>query len=385
MNDYDVIIVGAGIVGAAFAAALRGSGLKLALIEPQPPAVPDDSWDARIYAISPGNAVFLESLGVWQSLDQSRIGPVYGMDIRGDSGARLEFDAYRTGLPRLASILESNRIQHGLWTAVQAQADVTIFADVACKEIGWSTAGARLALADGTVLHGKLIVAADGGQSWVRAQADIAEQRENYAQSGVVANFKVGKPHRGIARQWFREDGVLAWLPLPDNHISIVWATGAEHTQALLAAQAEQLCAEVAAAGEHVLGALHQVGHTAAFPLSINRVSSLVKPGVALIGDAAHGIHPLAGQGVNLGLRDARELVQVLRQRGPAQCGDLALLRRYERSRGADIAAMQLVTDSLHRMFRSRNPLLAKLRNAGMDMTNQINPLKTWLMGQALA
>lgn len=383
-QTYDVVIVGAGIVGAAFAAALRDSGLKLALIEAHPPAPPTDDWDTRIYAISPGSAAFLESMGVWQTLDQSRIGPVYGMSIRGDSGAELEFDAYRTGVPQLAWIMESGRIQHGLWTALQHQANLALFAGVSCAELAWSASGARLALTDGTVLHSKLVVAADGGKSWVRAQAGIDSRREDYLQSGVVANFVAEKAHRGIARQWFREENVLAWLPLPQNHISMVWSTDAAHTEALLAASPEQLADEVARAGGHALGTLRQVGRTAAFPLSINRVSSLVQPGLALIGDAAHGVHPLAGQGVNLGLRDARELAQVLQHRGAADCGDLALLRRYERARRGDIVAMQTVTDSLHHLFRSRNPLLMKLRNVGMDFTNQLNPIKAWLIRQAL-
>ena len=383
-HTYDVVIVGAGIVGAAFAVALRDSGLKLALIEPHPPTPPSTDWDARIYAISPGSASFLQSLGVWQTLEQSRIGPVYGMHIRGDSGAALEFDAYRAGVPQLAAIMESGRIQYGLWAALQEQANLTLFAGAACAELGWSATGARLELADGSVLHSKLIVAADGGQSWVRAQAGIDSKREDYLQSGVVANFVTERAHRGIARQWFRGDGVLAWLPLPENHISMVWSTDAVHTQALLAASAQQLADEVARAGGHELGVLRQVGRTAAFPLSINRVSSLVQPGLALIGDAAHGVHPLAGQGVNLGLRDALELAQVLQQRGAADCGELALLRRYERARRGDIAAMQTVTDSLHHLFRSQHALVAKLRNAGMDFTNQLTPIKAWLMRQAL-
>lgn len=383
-QTYDVVIVGAGIVGAAFAAALRDSGLKLALVEAHPPAPPTDDWDTRIYAISPGSAAFLESMGVWQTLDQSRIGPVYGMSIRGDSGAELEFDAYRTGVPQLAWIMESGRIQHGLWAALQDQANLTLFAGASCAELAWSANGARLALADGTVLHSKLVVAADGGKSWVRAQAGIDSRREDYLQSGVVANFVAEKAHRGIARQWFREENVLAWLPLPQNHVSMVWSTDAAHTEALLAASPEQLADEVARAGGHALGKLRQVGRTAAFPLSINRVSSLVQPGLALIGDAAHGVHPLAGQGVNLGLRDARELAQVLQHRGAADCGDLALLRRYERARRGDIVAMQTVTDSLHHLFRSKNPLLMKLRNVGMDFTNQLNPIKVWLIRQAL-
>lgn len=382
-HHYDIVIVGAGIVGAAFAAAMQHSGLKLALIEPHPPAEPGADWDTRIYAISPGSAEFLQQLHVWQTLDQTRIAPVYGMDVRGDQGAALVFDAYQAGVPRLASIMESGRIQYGLWQALQHQDNLQLYAGASCAELAWSATGARLALTDGTVIHSKLIVAADGGQSWVRAQVGIMSRREDYLQSGVVANFVAERPHRGIARQWFRPEGALAWLPLPQNHISMVWSTTTLHAQSLLAASPEHLAAEVAHAGNDMLGKLQQVGPSAAFPLSINRVSSLVQPGLALIGDAAHSVHPLAGQGVNLGLRDARELADVLLQRGRAHCGELILLKRYERARLADIAAIQSVTDGLHHLFQNQNPFLAKLRNVGMDVTNHINPIKTWLMHQA--
>ncbi|MHB0990168.1 MAG: UbiH/UbiF family hydroxylase [Burkholderiales bacterium] len=379
----DVVIVGAGIVGAALALSLRDSGLSLALVEPQAPVVPETDWDSRIYAISPGSAVFLRNMGVWQTFDASRIGPVYGMEIRGDSGALLSFDAYREGLPQLAWIMESNRIQHGLWTALQQQANLTIFS-ARTRQLSWSAAAGYLQLDDGTEIAAKLIVAADGGQSWVRSQAGIGSQCEPYRQYGVVANFAVERAHGGIARQWFREDGVLAWLPLPGRHISIVWGTDDAHTQVLLAANPQDFADEVARAGNRTLGELRQTGVTAAFPLSLNRVDALVKPRLALIGDAAHSVHPLAGQGVNLGLRDAQSLSRVLLGRGGADCGELALLRRYERSRGGDIAAIQTVTDGLHRLFRHRHPWVGILRNAGMGWTNRIGPLKSLLIRQAL-
>lgn len=380
---YDVVIVGAGIVGAALALSLRDSGLSLALVEPQAPTVPETDWDSRIYAIGPGSAAFLQSMGVWQKFDASRIGPVYGMEIRGDNGALLSFDAYREGLPQLAWIMESNRIQHGLWTALQQQSDATVFS-ARTRQLSWSAAAGHLQLDDGVEIAAKLIVAADGGQSWVRSQAGIGSRCEPYRQYGIVANFAVERPHGGIARQWFREDGVLAWLPLPDRHISIVWGTDDAHTQALLAANPQEFADEVARAGNRILGELRQTGVTAAFPLSINRVAALVKPRLALIGDAAHSVHPLAGQGVNLGLRDAQSLSRVLLGRGGADCGDLALLRRYQRSRVGDIAAIQTVTDGLHQLFRHRHPWVGKLRNAGMDWTNRIGPLKSLLIRQAL-
>ena len=382
---YDVVINGAGIVGAALVLALRDSGLRLALVEPNPPAVPDSAWDSRIYAISPSSVAFLENLAVWQNLDQQRIGPVYHMDIRGDSGAQLNFDAYREGLPQLAWIIESNRLQHGLWAALQEQDNLTIFAQTRAQQLAWSASAAHLVLDDGQELIGQLIVGADGQQSWLREQAGIVSRREDYRQRGVVANFTTEQAHRGIARQWFRADGVLAWLPLAGNAISMVWSTDVAHSQALLAASGVDLASEVAGAGGHSLGDLTQIGPVADFPLSLNRVATLIKPSLALIGDAAHGVHPLAGQGMNLGLRDAQTLAQVLLQRGAAQCGDLALLQRYARARQGDIVAMQAVTNGLHHLFNNHNPLLAGLRNIGMNLTNQISPLKSWLVRQALS
>ncbi len=380
---YDTVIVGAGIVGAALALALRDSGLSLALVEPQTPVVPETDWDSRIYAISPGSAAFLQSMGIWQKFDVSRIAPVYGMEIRGDNGALLNFDAYREGLPQLAWIMESNRIQHGLWTALQQQSNLTIFS-ARTRQLSWSAEAGYLLLDDASELSAKLIVAADGGQSWVRSQAGIGSRSETYRQFGIVANFAVERTHDGIARQWFREDGVLAWLPLPDRHISIVWGTDDAHTQTLLAANPQDFADEVARAGNRVLGELRQTGAAAAFPLNFKRVDALVKPRLALIGDAAHSVHPLAGQGVNLGLRDAQSLSGVLLARGAADCGDFALLRRYERSRAGDIAAIQTVTDGLHHLFRHRNPWVAKLRNTGLALANRIDPLKSLLVRQAL-
>ncbi len=382
-GNYDVVIVGAGIVGAALAVALRDSGLQLALVEPNPPEAPATDWDARIYAISPGSAAFLQSLGVWQELDRQRIQPVYGMEITGDSGAQLNFDAYREGLPELAWIMESSRIARGLWAALQKQPNLTIHA-AGTAQLSWSAAASHLVLDDGAVLTAQLLVGADGQQSWVREQAGIASRRETYQQFGVVANFVAQQAHRGIARQWFRDDGVLAWLPLPEQHISMVWSTDATHAQALLAADALDLADEVARAGGAKPGALRQTGGAAAFALSLNRVESLVGPRLALVGDAAHGVHPLAGQGVNLGLRDAQSLAQVLIARGAANCGELALLRRYERARKGDIATLQSVTDGLHHLFRNRQPWVAKLRNVGMDMANHVSPLKSLLIRQAL-
>ena len=220
----------------------------------------------------------------------------------------------------------------------------------------------QLTLADGRELRAKLIVGADGPDSWVRQQAGISAAPTLYQQHGVVANFIADKPHHGIAFQWFQPDGILALLPLPQQMVSMVWSVSPEKSAALLALPHEELCAQVAAASQHTLGELKLITPPAAFPLRLLNLPHIIAPRLALVGDAAHNVHPLAGQGVNLGFRDARELAQVLLQRGAqADCGDVHLLRRYERARREDIVSMQLTTHTLKYLFNNNNPHLAKL------------------------
>lgn len=384
---FDVVVVGGGLVGAAFALALKGSGLKLAVIEAHSPApLPnDDSWDSRVYAVSPGNAAFLGELGVWGAMQQSRIAPVYEMRVFGDDNtAQLHFDAYEAGLSELTFILESRLMQDAMWRAMQGEPDMEILCPAACEAIDWLPDEAVLRLNNGDVLRSKLVVGADGAQSWVRREAGIEAKPRAYNQMGVVANFATEKSHANVAHQWFRQDGILAWLPLPDNRISIVWSVWEDKAQALVALPAEEFTAQVAEAGGHALGALRLVTPPAAFPLRILNLDNMVKPRLALIGDAAHNVHPLAGQGVNLGFRDAKELATVLRERGPFDCGDYHLLRRYERARQEDILAMQLTTDALQKLFNNANPLLGMLRNFGLSLTDRLGWLKNRLVQHAL-
>ncbi|MEW6313131.1 MAG: UbiH/UbiF family hydroxylase [Pseudomonadota bacterium] len=386
MANFDVIIVGGGLVGAGLAAALANNGLKLALVEAgATPSAPGADWDQRVYAISPNEAAFLEQCGVWKRLDESRVERVEAMEVYGDTGARLDFSAYQSGVRELAFILESGRLHHALWQGLERQDDLVLFGSAWCASFTCGDDDAVLGLADGSTLRGKLIVGADGGNSWVRAQAGIAATTRAYGQMGVVANFECEKPHRGIARQWFRADGILAYLPLPERRMSMVWSAWDAKAQTLLALSPQALCDEVAQAGQHSLGELRLVTPPAAFPLKIQKVGRLIAPRCALIGDAAHGVHPLAGQGVNLGLRDARELAQALKNRGAnPDCGDHALLRRYERARREDILAVQMVTDGLQRLFGSAVPGLGRLRNTGLDLANRLAPLKKLLVRHAL-
>lgn len=385
--EFDIVIIGGGLVGASLAAALKDSGLKLAVVEsgssPQIPRAEDD-WDSRIYAFTPGNAEFLHECGAWQLLDLHRVQPVEEMRVFGDTGARLNFSAYQIGASELAFIMESRLLQDALWQALREQSNLTLFQPAQCSALAWRDEAATLTLKDGRELKAKLIVGADGRDSWVRHQAGMAESPTPYRQHGVVANFNTSRAHRGIAHQWFQPDGILALLPLPGRRVSMVWSVSPEKSAELLALTPPQLCARVAEAASHTLGDLTLVTPPAAFPLRVLNLAHITQPRLALIGDAAHNVHPLAGQGVNLGLRDARELAHILLQRGTQDCGDLHLLHRYEKARQEDILTMQLTTDALKHLFVNGNPLLRTLRNVGLAATNAVTPLKKMLARHAL-
>ena len=383
--DFDVVIIGGGLVGASLAAALKSSGLNLALLENQPPTVDHTGWDSRIYAISPGNAAFLEKCNAWQRMDMSRVQTVASMKVFGDTGAELDFNAYQIGAPALNFILESRVLQQALWQELLQQENLTIFQSLRCESLTWDTDSADIQLNDGRKLTAKLIVGADGRDSWVRQQAGLSAAPSSYDQHGVVANFTIKKPHRGTAFQWFQPDGILALLPLPQQMVSMVWSVSPDKSSTLLALPHDELCEQVAAASQHMLGDLKLITPPAAFPLRSLKLPHIIAPRLALIGDAAHNVHPLAGQGVNLGFRDARELASILNGRGAqADCGNMQLLRRYERARREDIVSMQYTTDTLKHLFINNNPLLRYARNIGLSVTNQLTPIKKMLARHAL-
>lgn len=385
MSEHDVIVVGGGLVGSALSLALVQGGLRPVLVEPAPPQLPaDDSWDSRIYAISPGNAAFLRRLGAWDAMDAGRVAPIHAMRIWGDDGAaEMGFDAYEVGVPELGYIVESRLIQGALWRTLQAQQDIEMVVDSgASLELGKMLA--HLTLTNGRMLEAPLLVGADGGNSWVRRQSGIGVSTMPYGQLGVVANFETEKPHGNIARQWFLRDGILAWLPLPGNRISIVWSAFEARAQELLKLGPEVFCQAVEHAGYAALGRLTLITPPAAFPLRLQRNDAMVAPRLALVGDAAHLVHPLAGQGVNLGFHDARDLASTVLGRGMFDLGDQILLRRYERARKTDILAMQAVTSGLQRLFNNHDPVLGWLRNNGLAAVDRIPNLKHQLMAHAI-
>lgn len=382
---YDVVIIGGGLVGASLAASLKDSGLSLALIEAAPPPELSADWDSRIYAISPGSRRYLEQSGAWDLLDTSRVAPVEEMRVFGDIDSKLEFSAYQMGVSELACILENRALQHALWQVLQDQDNLEIFNPARCAALSFAQDSAKLTLEDGRILDAKLIVGADGRNSWVRNQVGISAAPVDYQQHGVVANFSCEIAHRGVAHQWFQPDGILALLPLPGRRVSMVWSVSPDKASQLLALSPEELAVQVAAAAQSTLGALHVITPAAAFPLRLLTLPKISAPRVALIGDAAHNMHPLAGQGVNTGFRDARQLAELLIDRGGCtDCGDAQLLRRYDRKRSEDIHSMQATTYALKNLFCNDDPILRNLRNIGLNATNHLVPLKKLLMQHAL-
>ena len=384
MQQFDLIIVGGGLAGASLAIALRDTRLRIALVESHAPRHPD-GWDARIYAISPANAAFLDGIGAWKHLDGERMAPIRAMQVFGDAGGKLAFSSFDTGVPELGWIIESSLMACELWEGVKRQGNLSLFCPARPARLEFRHDAAVLELDDGTVLSSRLVVGADGRDSWVRQAAGLAAVNTPYGEKGLVANFATEHPHRNIAFQWFRDDGVLAYLPLPGNRISIVWSTPDANADELCALEPDELCRRVAEAGGNTLGKLELLTPAVAFPLRLMRVPQTVAPRLALVGDAGHGIHPLSGHGINLGFQDARELAALLATVQPWQdIGQERFLQRYQRARREETVLMQTTTDGLRRLFRNAPPGLRALRNFGLNVTDALPFIKNALVRYAL-
>ena len=368
--------MGAGPVGASLARALRD--VTVALVGAPTSSDTPEGFDPRVYALSPGNVDFLRRLGVWDTLSAERLAPVHAMRVYGDDArSSLEFNAYEAGVPELAWIVEDTALQRALATDLHP---------VQCERLQMDERAARLVLADADAMEARLVVGADGASSFVRRAAGIAAAERDYGQSAIVANFRCEKPHRNTAYQWFQGGAVLALLPLPGEHVSMVWSLPTQDAERIRALQAPALADEVAQASARALGALALASEVRSFALRRLRAGRLVAPRIALVGDAGHVIHPLAGQGLNLGLQDARALAQVINEREPGRdTGDERLLRRYERQRAEPILAMDAVVSGLFALYGAKSGWIGRLRNAGLNLTDRLPVLKNILMRQAMS
>lgn len=423
MNTCDVAVVGAGPVGAAAALAFARAGKDVVLIDPRPgrapggghglpasvlPADPDD-WDARVFALSPASEALLSSLGVWSRLRRERMAPVYEMRLfhdadGGGQAESLRLDAFQGNIAHLAHIVEGRHLQAALDEAVMDAERVVhlrrITGQVAALRLPSGQAPAqpaRLTLASGEQWQAGLVVAADGGRSPLREMAGLEARFFDYGQTAVVANFNSDHPHGDAAWQWFdRDQGVIALLPLPatgretGGRVSLVWSAPTGRAEGLMALSPDALAAEVAHHTRGVLGNLQQITPPACFPLRAISCPQVVAPGFVMIGDAAHVVHPMAGQGMNLGFGDVTSLAEALlddtgralwRKGSPPWL----LLRRHARARREPVLMMHTLMRGLHTLFGpTLPPPLAMARNLGWRAVGASGWLRRQLIAQAI-
>jgi 2-octaprenylphenol hydroxylase len=396
----DVCVVGGGVIGKAAALALAQAGQRVSLLIAGPassaasakPTQPQGStgWDARVYAVNQVAYDLLTSLKVWDALDADRVTAVDSMVVTGDAKNNpgvLNFDAYSARVGALAWIVEDRNLNQALDAALKFAPNLQIIHATAIAMQNDSDQ-VNLQLDNGECLRTKLLVGADGGQSWVRAQCDIGLDYRSYGQRAIVSNFVCSKPHHSIAYQWFTEaQGIVALLPLPNRQVSLVWSAPDALAQTLLRESPAQLAQRLSLLAGEQLGELTplQPELVRDFPLALIKPHAMIAPRVALIGDAAHVIHPLAGHGMNLGFADVAVLVKTLNEREPQRdCGDPLVLARYARMRKEDVLLMQIATDSLARLFAVNTEPLRMMRNIGLNLVNRLPALKRRLMTHAL-
>ncbi|MDJ0907659.1 MAG: UbiH/UbiF/VisC/COQ6 family ubiquinone biosynthesis hydroxylase [Woeseiaceae bacterium] len=393
-RDVSVVVVGAGVTGLTAAALLKdnvpGIGITVVDIGPRPESRPDDELDLRVSAIAPGSVDILTSIGAWTetrperrfAYDRMRVWDAAD-EVGGPS--TLRFDADEFAMPCLGYIVENRSLTCALLSAV-AERDVALRFSSPLGSIEQSGNGHDVVLENGSRLYADLIVAADGGRSFVRDSFDIEVDRRPYSQTAFVTHLLPARSHEATAWQRFLSDGPFAMLPLADGRVSIVWSTTPEKAAHAEDCSEDELGDLMTELSDGVLGRLTPAGPRGSFPLAAQHAKEYVRHGLSLIGDAAHTIHPLAGQGANLGLADAAKLAQVLADARDAgeHIGDRPVLRRYERARrGANATMMQFMT-GLNRLFASDSAVLGEMRRLGMTLFNASGPLRSRIAGVAL-
>jgi 2-octaprenylphenol hydroxylase len=386
--SYDIVIVGGGMVGGLLACALGNTPFKVCVLEhavPQPAGAGD--YDLRVSAVTLASQTMFTAVGAWEGMRRRRVSPLREMRVWDGSGdGTIYFDAAELGEPCLAYIIENSVVQAALTERLHQFTNVHHLCPVEVADIALAADSADVRLCDGRRLRARLLVGADGAHSQVRRAAHIDAPRVDLRQTSIVATVRTARPHAAGARQKFLATGPLAFLPLAEPHTcSIVWSADSARAEELMALDATQFTGELQQAFGDALGRIEHVGARAAFPLALSVAHRYCAEHVVLVGDAAHTVHPLAGQGVNLGFLDAASLAEVLlAAHGKRQdIGSHAVLRRYERWRKGENLAMVSTTGALRYVFGNRLPGLTALRNIGLNLTDAASPIKNLLMRRA--
>lgn len=384
-NDCDVLIVGAGVAGPLLACALSGCGLRIALCGDRPPPAQDDSYDLRVSALTPATVAVLSQLGAWSAVEP-RAGRIETMRVWDEAGSgAISFDAAETDQPALAYVAENIAIARALANRLASSPDVE-WLETRLTGLDAAPECARTRFENGSTRAARVIVGADGTNSTVRALAGIAITQWPYVQTAIVAHVHAAKPHEQRALQAFRPEGTLAFLPLPEpDHSSIVWSADTARAEALAALGDNDFRAELELAIGGRLGAIGSVTKRAGVPLARRHANSYIAERIALVGDAAHRIHPLAGQGLNLGVQDVMALARELRAAHAAKrdIGSRRVLRNYERARKGPNLAMLTAMDAFARGFRVQSAPVIALRSTALSLTDRVAPLKRMFMRYA--
>lgn len=387
-EGLDLIVVGGGMVGSAMACAVAQAGFEVCVIEAREPQRewPIEEVDLRVSALTRASQRILENLGAWRRMAEMRVSAYTDMEVWDAGGpGRIHFSAEQIGEADLGHIVENRVTQLALWERLESLDRVRLRCPA--KVEGLLLDGEPgLRLDGGEILRAELIVAADGRDSQLRGMAGIGTKGWDYDQHAIVATVTPQRHHGSTARQRFMKTGPLAFLPIDDGRCSIVWSTSPQQAEALMALDDAAFCQALTQASDRMLGEIVAVGPRGVFPLRLGHAQRYVVPGLALIGDAAHAIHPLAGQGVNLGFLDAATLAEILIEARTCgrPIGALATLRRYERARKGANMAMLAAMDAFKRTFSNEILPLRLIRNLGLALAERSGPLKHLMVRRAL-
>lgn len=388
MRAFDIVIVGGGLVGLTQALALRKTGLSVAVLEVNPSqGFPSDEPQLRVSALTLATENIFRSLGVWQHLDHARMNPYQNMYVwEQDSFANIAFNAEQVQQSQLGFIVENQNIRHALWLETQQSSNIEILAAKLTK-LSFGQQECFISLEDDTHLTARLVIGADGPNSIVKQQASLPQTFWDYDQHAIVATVKTAEPHNHTARQVFTPSGPLAFLPLWDDHqCSIVWSQDEAKATALLKLPDDEFNKLLTTAFDCTLGLCELISNKQSYPLKMQYARQWVRDRVAIIGDAAHTIHPLAGQGANLGISDAAALAQqisLLLEQGK-DFGLAKNLRPFERWRKTETVKMVAAMEAFKRMFSGSHPLKKLVRDAGLSLANHSPKAKQKIIQQAM-